>query len=198
MTAKRIQAGGASATTPSATSQVSDLQHAQVAHGGAFPTYRRNRAQAHTHTQQPIWEDAPNTPPARASKIESKIPAWLRRHLAETGVMVQGFTRRARVVSCFKCGQPVVKGWTDEPCSILATCDLGALSNLGEAMALMQGRTTFDLAYRGGRLELDIRDQDEIHGSPAEDPGWYRAKADVLATHACNTGPLPTIESRIP
>lgn len=126
------------------------------------------------------------------------IPAWLRRHLDETGVTVAGYGRRARVTSCPRCHAAVLRGLTEEPCSVLATADLAPLSNLGEAMALLADRTTYDLAYRGGRLELDIRDHDHIAGSPPEGPDWWRARGDVLAGHRCNTEPLPAIESRIP
>lgn len=128
----------------------------------------------------------------------TKIPAWLRRHLAETGTMIDGVTRSARIQTCKRCGRTVIRGFTEEPCSILATCDLAPLSNLGEAIATLQDRMTFDLTYRGSRLELDLRESDHIQGSPPEDPGWYRARSDVLAAHRCNTAPLPSIESRIP
>lgn len=127
-----------------------------------------------------------------------KIPAWLRRHLADTGVMVNGVTRTARIRTCRQCGQRVIRALTEEPCATLATCDPDPLSNVGEALALMQGRMTFDLAYRAGRLELDLREEDHIKGSPPETPNWWRSKGDVLAAHRCHSEPLPTIESRIP
>jgi hypothetical protein len=125
------------------------------------------------------------------------IPAWLRRHLHETGAMVDGVTRKARIHACPKCGRAVLKGLTEEPCSILATCDPTPLSNLGEAMAVLDDRMTFDLAYRGGRLELDDRDDFHIKGSPPESPDSWRAHSDVLAAHRCGTPPLPSIESRV-
>jgi hypothetical protein len=136
------------------------------------------------------------------SSPTTKIPEWLRRQLAETGVITQGFTRRARPATCRMCRQPVVKGWTEEPCAVLASCDPAPLSNVGEAVALLQGRMTFDLARRGGRYELDLRESDHIHGSPPERPDQWRRAGDVLAQHRCPTDPpaypLPTIESRIP
>jgi hypothetical protein len=127
-----------------------------------------------------------------------KIPAWLRRHLRDTGAMIDGVTRSARIQTCKHCGRAVIRGFTEEPCSTIATCDLTPLSNLSEAIALTTGRATYDLAYRGGRLELDDRDDFHIKGSPPETPNWWRANADVLAEHRCNTDPLPSIESRIP
>lgn len=191
--------GDACVTTPNTSVQVNASQPSEVTRGDAFPTYRRNRAQAHTHTQQPIWEDASNASPQATPKIATgKIPTWLRRHLAETGTMIEGVTRRARIHTCRKCGAAVLRGFTEEPCSIATTCDPLPLSNLGEAMALLQGRMTFDLARRAGRLELDLREQDHIQGSPPESPGWYRARSDVVAAHRCHSEPLPTIESRIP
>jgi hypothetical protein len=126
------------------------------------------------------------------------IPAWLRRHLEQTGVTAQGFTRRARPTPCKTCRRTVVKGWTDEPCAILAVADPAPLSNLGEALALIQGRATYDLARRGGRYELDLREADHIEGSPPETPNAWRRNADVLAEHHCHTAPLPSIESRLP
>jgi hypothetical protein len=132
------------------------------------------------------------------TKTTAPIPAWLRRHLHDTGVMVDGVTRSARIRTCRRCHQTVIKGLTEEPCSILATCDPTPLSNLGEALALTTGRHTYDLAYRAGRLELDDRDCDHIEGSPPETPNSWRRRADVLAEHRCHADPLPSIESRIP
>lgn len=126
------------------------------------------------------------------------IPAWLRRHLEQTGVTTQGYTRRARPDRCKTCRATVVKGWTDEPCAILASADPTPLSNLGEALALLQGRATYDLARRGGRYELDHRESDHIASSPPETPDAWRRNADVLAEHRCHADPLPSIESRLP
>lgn len=126
------------------------------------------------------------------------MPRWLRDQLAEAGAITAGFTRTARAVKCEKCGARIIKGWTDEPCATLAAADPRPISNLGEVVAVLQGRMTFDLSRRGGRLEIDLRESDHIQGSPPEDPGWYRARSDVLAAHRCNTAPLPSIESRIP
>jgi hypothetical protein len=124
------------------------------------------------------------------SKATPKIPAWLRRHLAQTGTMIDGVTRSARIQTCKTCHRTVIRGFTDEPCSILAAADLTPLSNLGEAVALMQGRMTFDLTYRGGRLEIDLREADHIQGSPPETPGWWRAKSDVAEHRSPIESPL--------
>jgi hypothetical protein len=126
------------------------------------------------------------------------IPAWLRRHLDDTGVTVNGIARRAALHPCPKCGRGVLRGLTAEPCSHVATVDVTPLSNLGEALALTAGRRTYDLAYRTARLELDQRDDFHIEGSPPETPDWWRSKGDVLAEHRCNADPLPAIGSRIP
>lgn len=73
--------------------------------------------------------------------------------------------------------------------------DPAPLSNLGEALALLQGRTTYDHRRRGQQIEE--RDDFTVKGSPAETPGWYRAGSDVVAEHRCGTTPLPTIPSRL-
>jgi hypothetical protein len=43
------------------------------------------------------WTRSPATP---------KIPAWLRRHLHDTGAMIDGVTRSARIQTCKHCGRP--------------------------------------------------------------------------------------------
>jgi hypothetical protein len=67
------------------------------------------------------------------------------------------------------------------------------LSRLGEALALMSGRRTYTLAWRGDRYEIDHRHREQIAGSPAES----RAGVDVVVEHLCRAEELPTGESRI-
>jgi hypothetical protein len=196
---------GTRLATPLATSSPRPLPY-----GGRGTGLQGSKAPRPTPTSSPILKASKPPPaaqpalpidtPAPRQRAENTcgMPRWLRQQLTEAGVITAGYTRAARAAKCEKCVARVIKGWTDEPCAILATCDPAPLSNLGEVVAILQGRATYDLAYRGGRLELDDRDDFHIKGSPPETPNWWREQADVLAEHRCNTDPLPSIESRIP
>jgi hypothetical protein len=193
--------------TPLATSSPRPLPY-----GGRGTGSRGSKAPRITPTSSPIMEASqattqpalpPGTPSAARPRAggtprETGMPTWLRRQFEETGVVTQGFTRAARVTRCKKCQTRIIKGWTDEPCAVLAACDPTPLSNLSEMVAILDGRMTFDLARRGGRYELDLRESDHIEGSPPETPNSWRRNADVLAEHRCHAAPLPSIESRIP
>lgn len=107
-------------------------------------------------------------------------------------------SRVALEVLCRKCGELVVRGNTSPPMATAVVVDPRPLSSLGEVLAIARdGRTTFDLARRGGRLEVEMRDSWHIAGSPADRPDHWRRNSDVVAEHKCNTAPLDYRETRI-
>jgi hypothetical protein len=109
------------------------------------------------------------------------MPAWLRRSLEERGVISsEGLTRRAKIVRCRACRMPVMAGFDSARAALDAYCDLTEVSALGEAMALVAGRKTYEL-HSGSRLELERRDQFSIAGHPAGRQG----SPPVLVQHVC-------------
>lgn len=128
------------------------------------------------------------------------IPTWLRQHLIDTGHLTEtGTSRRARPKT-HHCGALILTGLDDDRCAGEATTDPLPLTPLGEALAHLEGRTTYQLTRRG-RLELDQRNQWAITAHPAGTGPF-----DVLREHRCDTPPpapdltttscLPTRPSR--
>lgn len=109
------------------------------------------------------------------------IPA----HKADA-VLHNGISRRAKVRPCPACGVPTLIGLDDPRCANEARADLLILTALGEALALLAGRSTYRLR-NAGRTELDYRDRWQIAGKNAD-----RDDVDVLAAHRCGAPPLPS------
>ncbi|MBA9003752.1 hypothetical protein [Thermomonospora cellulosilytica] len=98
------------------------------------------------------------------------IPAWLQRTRA-------GDTSRAATLRlCRKCRAPVIVGLDADRAARTAYCDPTPLTELGEAVAVMQNRRTYDLMSGPSRKELSPREADHIRK-----PRLY----PVLAEHKC-------------
>ena len=105
---------------------------------------------------------------------------WLTSMLVDKGVMSEGgLTRRAKLIEHRPCNFPTLAGLDADRCALDAWCDLGELTLEGEAMALLDGRRTYEL--HGGRLSL--RDRWNIPGKPAN-------TRTVFAEHRCHD-PIP-------
>lgn len=104
------------------------------------------------------------------------IPAWLQRILDERNP--DGVTRRARATYCRSCGATVIRGLDAETAAASVTVDPNPIGALGEILAIAAGRSTYSLTWRGGRYEIDYRDQFTITGSPPD--SLY-----VVAAHRC-------------
>lgn len=88
--------------------------------------------------------------------------------------------RDAILTSC-NCGMPILTGLDFDFCAWAVTVDLAPLNPHGEAMALIEGRNTYDLQVSTQRLLA--RDPDRIAGRPAgSDP-----RTRQLPTHRCHT-----------
>lgn len=108
------------------------------------------------------------------------IPTWLKAQLEDRGLWNgDGINRRAKVRR-HTCGAHVVAGLDDPRCAIPVIADTVPLSALGEALALVAGRSTYALRRGAGAAEIDHRSQAHIKGSPAGTAGY-----DVVAEHRC-------------
>lgn len=115
-------------------------------------------------------------------------PAMIPTHLADATTH-NNIGRRAKVRTCKTCGAVTLVGLDADRCAGEAHVDLRPLTALGEALALLAGRSTYRLRVIG-RLSLDHRTRWHITSTPAG-----RGDFDVLADHVCHSEPLPTITS---
>lgn len=107
---------------------------------------------------------------------------WLTSMLVDKGVMSEGgLTRRAKLIEHRPCNFPTLGGLDADRAALDALCDLGELTLYGEAMALLDGRRTYEL--HAGRLSR--RDKWQIAGRPAAASRW-----PVFAEHRCHD-PIP-------
>lgn len=114
------------------------------------------------------------------------IAPWLRRHLETIGAWnADGISRRASARRCADCGAWTLAGLDDPRCAGAAVVDTTPLNTLGEAVALLAGRTTYTLSRRAGRLELDHRHQWAI--------GAGTPDGDVVAEHRCHASDVPAL-----
>ena len=118
------------------------------------------------------------------------IPAWLAKHLETTGAgNPDRIGRAARIHHCKHCGRYILTGLDNDMCAGVANADPTPLSPLGEALALIGGRRTYALRQSSGRLELQLRDQWQIEGSPAG------TRYDIVPAHTCEAVDLPSAPS---
>jgi hypothetical protein len=103
------------------------------------------------------------------------IPAWL---LAKQG----GILRTAHLSQCPKCRAPILRGLDAERAALLATVDIKPIDEIGEVIALTQGRHTYDLVGSRDRKELEYRYEWNIKS---------KRRYPVHAAHKCGTPPLP-------
>lgn len=110
------------------------------------------------------------------------IPAWL---LAKQG----GILRAASLNTC-RCGAPLLQGLDADRAALTAIVDIQPIDEIGEAVALVQGRRTYDLVGGYQRKELEYRYEWNIK---------KKRRYPVLAEHRCGQ-PLhhhatPTLET---
>jgi hypothetical protein len=96
------------------------------------------------------------------------IPAWLTPTHAVT-------SRAARLRTCPKCRRPVLVGLDAERAGMRVVADPTPITALGEAIALLSKRPTFDL-IGAGKKELNYRDSFAISGD---------RRYPVIAQHRC-------------
>lgn len=119
------------------------------------------------------------------------IPRWLQNHLEATGRWdADGISRAVTARLCRTCGARVLTGLDDDTCAAPATADPTPLDPTGEALAVLSGRTTYDLTRRGNRYELDPRRPGAITLHPPQ-----TRPSDVLPEHRCHAPSLPSAPS---
>ena len=119
---------------------------------------------------------------ASKTNVPGALPEWVKRDLEARGLMDPntGATRRARARTCDACRRPVMSGIDEDFGGQASYADPTPVSGIGEAMARIAGRATFELAHLGDRYELTRRTGPRIRGRPAGTP-----RIDILVGHKC-------------
>jgi len=104
-----------------------------------------------------------------AVKPATPIPAWLARRRGDAH-------RAAALRLCPSCQAPTLVGLDADVTAFTARADILPLNELGETIALLSGRPTYDLVTNGGRKELTRREEWNISGT---------RRYPVLAAHKC-------------
>ena len=104
--------------------------------------------------------------------------------------------RGVAATKCRDCRAETLTGIDDDVCAFLARVDSAALSAVGEMLALLGGRETFELRARGAGLALWHRSARDIASRPAGSTQRYQPNFDVVAEHRCGSAALPIIPSR--
>jgi len=118
------------------------------------------------------------------------IAPWLKRHLEATGRWnADGISRRLRARRCRDCQTMVLAGLDADQCAFATFVDPAPISALGEALAVLADRHTYDLRRVGPQFELDHRCALNISKRPAD------GTRDVHASHRCGASPLPDLPS---
>jgi len=116
----------------------------------------------------------------------TKMPAWLTRHLIQTGAMTQDrITKHAQHRRCPHCGLFTLVGLDEFPHRIAV--DIMPTTSAGELFALLGGRRSFAL----DGTELYERTADRLLFRPADTHPAY-------VTHECGSIPLPINQRFIP
>lgn len=109
------------------------------------------------------------------------IPAWLARRYGDA-------FRNAGLHPCPRCKKPILSGLDDDNAARTAHADPTPINPVGEAIALLSGRATFDLTSTNGKKQLWRRDQ------------WHigrRRTHPVLPEHRCGQ-PLDAHTEHLP
>lgn len=111
------------------------------------------------------------------------LPKWLRDRIGEP---IRG--RGCKAVKCIKCQADVLAGFDEDHCASIVIADPTPLSPLGEALALIENRRSYELCRHGAGLALWIRDHWQIAGRPAS------AETIIVTDHKCHAAKLPSVE----
>jgi hypothetical protein len=109
-------------------------------------------------------------------------PAAVEQRLIDAGhITVDGISRQARTRRCRRCQAVTLVGLDHPRVATRACVDMAILDQLGEAVALIGGRPTYELWGR----ELLLRCPIKIRAGMAK---------PVLAEHLCGEAPVPSPE----
>lgn len=96
-------------------------------------------------------------------------PTWLQRQRGDA-------TRAAQLRICPRCHMAIITGLDADVAALLVRVDPTPVDEIGEAKALLSGRTTYDLVGGNKRKEIYPRERDHIAKS---------RKYPVLPQHRC-------------
>ncbi|GAA1994241.1 hypothetical protein GCM10009799_20420 [Nocardiopsis rhodophaea] len=85
--------------------------------------------------------------------------------------------RAAQLRICRKCKEPVLVGVDADMCALTVQIDPTPITEVGEAVALMEGRGTYDLLAGKGRREIHHRAEWNIRAA---------RRGPVFAAHRCH------------
>ena len=120
-------------------------------------------------TKDPLFDWLLDWRPSEAMKPAPVVPAWLARRQGEV-------YRAAALRLCPGCQAPTLVGLDADITAFTARADVLPIDELGETIALLSGRPTYDLVTNGGRKELHRREEWNIGGI---------RRYPVLAAHKC-------------
>lgn len=118
---------------------------------------------------------------------------WVKAHLAALGVLnADGVSRRVSSGRCPQCRAVVLRGLDSDRCAVPVTVDVAEIDAIGELLATMQGRRTFDLLqYRAKQsYSYCLEPRRAVHIAK---PRRY----SVYAEHRCGA-PLPAAPPATP
>lgn len=107
--------------------------------------------------------------------------------------MASQHPRGLRAVWC-TCGQPVLQGDDEDDGAMIVRVDIRPTNTLGEAIARLNGRNTYDLRKHNGVFQIMRRNRWTITSRQPGTRIWC-SRIDVLVEHVCMAGDLPRVPS---
>lgn len=111
------------------------------------------------------------------------LPRWLSERI---GTPTRG--RGCRHTKCLVCQSDVLAGFDEDRCALAVVVDPAPLTALSEALALLDGRRSYELKRLNQGLALWYRDWHDISARPASDANI------VMTDHKCGAAKLPSVE----
>jgi hypothetical protein len=93
--------------------------------------------------------------------------------------------------TCARCGRRVVEAQDD--CGLWIEVEPRPVGRMGEALALLAHRRTYEIRLWGGRYSVGHRDLFRIRGAPA----GSAKRIDTVVEHDCDAEPIPHIASQL-
>lgn len=118
--------------------------------------------------------------PSRAVKSPPSIPAWLQRTQGDA-------YRSVRLRLCPHCRAPILAGLDADICALSVRVDMTPINEMGEAIALLAGRRTYDLTGDGSGKRLYLREEEHIKNG---------RRSVVLPAHRCGQSLAAYIDDR--
>jgi hypothetical protein len=119
------------------------------------------------------------------------VPQWLQDRQAE-------YARAAQMRMCKKCGSPILVGLDDDVAALKVEIDPTPITSLGEAVALLAGRGTYELHSGRGQKNISHRAEWNIRG-PRRRAVFPAHRCDQpLDAHLDTTWTTPTTEDQFP